>query len=81
MDKQNITLSLSKDIFSKIEALALHKHISINEFLCESLKEKVKDASDYMIAKNRQLSLLEKGLILGTGGSLIISREELHARG
>jgi hypothetical protein len=80
MEKQNVTLSLPKALLKKAKMLATSRDESLSEFLRGSLEEKVKEASGYGRAKNRQLRLLEDGFDLGTGGSISISREELHER-
>ena len=80
MNKQNVTLSLPRELLRKAKMLATSRDESLSEFLRVSLEEKVKEASGYSRAKNRQLRLMEDGFDLGTGGSISISREELHER-
>ncbi len=64
----------------KAKAIAASKEKSLSELMRESLEEKVKEATGYQKAKDRQLRLLRKGFNLGTKGKITISREELHAR-
>jgi metal-responsive CopG/Arc/MetJ family transcriptional regulator len=80
MEKQNVTLSLPKALLKKAKAIAASKEKSLSELMRESLEEKVKEATGYQKAKDRQLRLLRKGFNLGTKGKITISREELHAR-
>jgi metal-responsive CopG/Arc/MetJ family transcriptional regulator len=80
MEKQNVTLSLPKALLKKAKAVAASKEKSLSELMRESLEEKVKEATGYQKAKDRQLRLLRKGFNLGTKGKITISREELHAR-
>jgi len=80
MEKQNVTLSLPKGLLKKAKALAASKEKSLSALMRESLEERVKEATGYQKAKERQLRLLKKGFNLGTKGEITISREDLHAR-
>lgn len=80
MEKQNVTLSLPKALLRKAKALAASKEKSLSELMRESLEERVKEATGYQKAKERQMRLLKKGFDFGTKGKIIVSREELHAR-
>ncbi len=81
MNRQNVTLSLPKSLLKKAKMIAVSKEKSLSELLKESLEEKVREATGYRKAKQRQLNLLKKGLDLGTKGRVAVSRKELHARG
>lgn len=81
MNRQNVTLSLPKALLKKAKMIAAGKEKSLSELLKESLEEKVREATGYKKAKTRQVNLLKKGLDLGTGGCIAVSREELHGRG
>jgi hypothetical protein len=78
MEKQNVTLSLPKDLLKKAKALASNRHMSLSELMRQLLEEKVMKASGYRAAKNRQLKLMRKGLDLGTRGKIAFSRDELR---
>jgi metal-responsive CopG/Arc/MetJ family transcriptional regulator len=80
MERQNVTLSLPKELLKKAKAMAASKEKSLSELLRESLEEKIKEATGYKKAKDRQIGLLNQGLDLGTKGRMTITREELHAR-
>ena len=80
MNRQNVTLSLPKSLLQRAKAVAANKEKSLSEFLRESLEEKVREASGYKRAKERQLKLLNKGFDFGTKGEIRVSREELHGR-
>ncbi len=80
MEKQNITLSLPKALLKKAKIYATHRDTSLSALLRESLEEKVRNESEYMQAKKRQMRLLKKGFDLGTGGHIKTTRDELHAR-
>ncbi len=80
MNRQNVTLSLPRSLLKKAKMIAVSKEKSLSELLKESLEEKVREATGYRKAKQRQLSLIKKGLDLGTKGRIVVSRKELHAR-
>ena len=80
MDKKYITLSLPKSLLKKAKAIASSKEKSLSELIRESLEERIREATGYGNAKERQLNLLKRGFDLGTKGSINISRKELHAR-
>ena len=80
MEKQNVTLSLPRPLLKQAKIIAASQDKSLSQLLRESIEEKVREESDYNKARKRQLRLLKKGLDLGTGGQVKISRDELHAR-
>lgn len=81
MEKQNVTLSVPKNLLKKAKILAASRDKSLSELLRESLEEKVREANGYTRARQRQLRLLKDSPDLGTGGKIVTSREELHERG
>jgi hypothetical protein len=81
MERQNITLSLPKALLKKAKTLAVMKDRSLSDFLRETLEERVTQETGYKNAKDRQITLMKKGLDLGTRGKISTSREELHERG
>ncbi|MHB1702587.1 MAG: CopG family transcriptional regulator [bacterium] len=80
MERQNITLSLPKALLKKAKIIAVMEGRSLSDLLKITLEEKIKQDSGYLSAKNRQISLMEKGFNLGTEGRISIKREELHER-
>ena len=80
MDKQNITLSIPKDVLQKIKLLAVKKGTSVSGLMTHVLKEIVEEEEGYQDARLRHLALLERGVDLGTKGSSEWTREDLHAR-
>ncbi len=81
MKRRNVTLSLPEPLLRKAKVVAAKKEKSLSELLREALEEKVREHTGYKRAMERQRKLLEKGLDLGTEGNIVISREDLHARG
>jgi len=80
MEKQNVTLSLPKDILRNAKAAAAINDKSLSAFLVEALKDKLDENRDYDAAMRRQMKGLKQGLLLGTGGQITWTREELHER-
>ena len=80
MEKQNITLSLSKDILTKIKHMAIDKNTSISGLLTQTLEEIAQKEDDFNSSKSRQLLLMENGFNMGTGIQETWKREELHER-
>lgn len=80
MEKQNITLSLPKDILLKVKLLAVRRQTSVSGLLAGELEKLVRQEEVYNFAKQRNLLLLDRGLDLGTYGELSLDRGELHER-
>jgi predicted transcriptional regulator len=80
MERQNVTLSLPKALLKKAKTLAVQSDRSLSDLLRGALEEKVKAASGYQRARDRQVTLMERGIDLGSKGRLKTTREELHAR-
>ena len=76
--KQNITLSLEKELLKKAKLVATKRNMSVTKLLTEQLAKVVSEDDQYESAKKRALALLKKGLHLG--GHILTSREELHER-
>jgi hypothetical protein len=76
--KQNITLSVEKEILKKAKVLAAKKDISVTKLLSEQLAKIVSEEDHYEASKRRALARLRKGFHLG--GSILAKREELHGR-
>ncbi len=80
MDRQNVTLSLPKTLLKKAKIVAAQEEKSLSELMREVLGRKVEQQTGYQKAKQRHLSLLKKGLNLGTKGRTSYTRDELHDR-
>jgi len=80
MKKQNITLSLPKEILKKGKSLAAKKGISLNELLRELLQQSAENAEGYRRASDRQIKQMKKGIALGTEGKIAWTRDELCHR-
>ena len=74
--KQNITLSLEKELIKKGKIVAAKKETSISKMLGELLKEIVDKEDQYEAAKRNALQTLQQGFNLG--GSITWKREDLY---
>ena len=76
--KQNITISIEKDLIKKGKIIASKKEISLNRLLRDFLKRVVEEEELYELSKKKALNILNKGFHLG--GKITCSREKLHER-
>ena len=76
--KQNITLSLEKEIIKKGKVLAAQRDTSISKMLGELLKQLTDEESEYEAAKRKAFQDLKQGYRLG--GKITWSREDLYGR-
>lgn len=80
MEKQNITLTLPKDILLKIKLIAVKRQTSVSGLLTKTLEKVVQQEDAFVHARRRHLQWLEKGEDLGSDGRIMVSRDELHER-
>jgi predicted transcriptional regulator len=76
--KQNITLSLDKEVIRKSKILAARKQTSISRLLADSLAGAVEKEDFYEAAKRNGLDTMKKGFHLG--GERTWKREDLYER-
>lgn len=76
--KQNITLSLDKELIRKAKVMAAHRQTSISGMLSDELRKAIEETERYQWAKRRAMNNLKTGLHLG--GRILVSREDLHER-
>ena len=76
--KQNVTLSVEKDLIKKGKVVAARKDSSISKMLADLLKNMVENDDHYEAAKRSAFQLLKKGLHLG--GRVTWKREDLYER-
>jgi hypothetical protein len=80
MEKQNITLSLPKEILKKGKMFAAKKGISLNELVRELLQITTESEEGYRTAGDRQVKRMKEGIQLGTKGEISWKRDQLHQR-
>jgi len=76
--KQNITLSINKDLIRKAKILAAQKQTSISGMLSQELQKIIDDSEEYELFKRKALININQGF--HSGGKITVSREELHER-
>jgi len=76
--KQNITLSINKDLIRKAKILAAKNQTSISGMLSQELQNILEDSEEYELFKRKALTNINQGFHLG--GKITISRQELHER-
>ena len=75
--RQNLTVSLDKQLIRKLRVIAAEQSTSISGLLSDELRRLVERAEQYDNAKRRALKSLETGLHLGGKPA---TRDELHDR-
>ena len=76
--KQNITLSLDKDLIKKSKIIAAQRETSVSKMLSDELEGLVQRAERYEFAKRKALAGIKKGFHFG--GKITASRDSLHER-
>jgi hypothetical protein len=80
MEKQNITLSVPKEVLLKVKLIAVQRQTSVSGLLTETLERLVEQEDLYVHARRRHLEWLNHGADLGTKGRVPAERDELHER-
>ncbi len=76
--KQNITLSVDKELIKRGKVIAAQSDTSVSKMLGEKLKLLVEDEEQYETARRSALQTLKKGYRLG--GKITWKREDLYER-
>lgn len=76
--KQNVTVSLSREVLKKARILAARRETSISGLLAQEIESLVENEEAYAHAERQALELLEKGFRMG--GVIRASREDMHER-
>jgi hypothetical protein len=80
MERQNITLSLPKDLLQKAKIIAVKNNTSLSGLLSDYIAKITNDEEAYQIAQSRHRRLLKKGFDFGLKGEISWKREDLHER-
>jgi hypothetical protein len=78
MQKQNVTLSLPKDVLQRAKILAIKRNHSLSGLLTEVLTEIVDEEDRYDAARRRSIARMDVAQALS--GDYTWSRESLHER-
>ena len=77
-EKQNVTISLSRQLLKKAKILAARRETSISGLLAQQIEFLVGDEEAYDRAERQAKALLDKGFHMG--GIIRAGRDELHER-
>jgi hypothetical protein len=77
-EKQNVTISLSRQVLRKAKILAARRDTSISGLLAQQIECLIGVEEAYERAEQQALELLSKGFHMG--GVIRATREELHER-
>ena len=80
MEKQNVTLSIPRNVLRKAKKVAIDQDTSLSGLMTRALVEIVEREERYISARRHHLAWLEQGADLGTNGRVRWSRDELHDR-
>jgi hypothetical protein len=76
--KQNVTVSLSRQVLKKAKILAARRETSISGLLAQEIEFLVSNDEAYERAERQALAFLDQGFHLG--GVIRANRDELHER-
>lgn len=76
--KQNITLSLEKNLIKKGKIIASKKDTSLSRLLSDFLEQIINEEERYELSRKKAIQILNKGYHFG--GEISCSRDELHER-
>lgn len=75
--KQNVTVSLGKDLIQKLRIIAAKRATSISRLLSKELELIVERSEHYENAKRRAIAAMDSGFHLG---GKPVNRDDLHER-
>lgn len=76
--KQNITISLDKELIQAGKVIATQKGTSLNRMLRMELEKIIRNARQYDVAKQKAIAAMKEGF--DSGMDRYPSRDELHER-
>ena len=76
--KQNITISLDKDLIQTGKVIAAQRGTSLNRMLRQELEKLIRNARQYDMAKKKAIAAMHAGF--HSGMDRYPSRDELHER-
>ena len=76
--KQNLTVSLDRQIIRKAKLIAAQQSTSISELVARQIETLVGENESYEQAKRQALAFLDQGFHMG--GKILATRDELHDR-
>ena len=79
-EKQNVTLSLPRELLKRIKRLAVDRDTSMSALMTEALSRVADEDRRYSAARKRALAAMRSARFLGTRGRHTWTRDELHER-
>ena len=76
--KRNITLSLDGDLIRKAKIISARRAVSVSQLLSDEVTRIIEEDEGYEENRKLALSLLETGYHFG--GTITVTRDELHER-
>lgn len=80
MERQNITISVPKDVLKKIKHIAVERETSVSALIVTLMQEIASSKDEYQAARRRHKKIMEKGFNLDTYGIITWDRDSLHER-
>jgi hypothetical protein len=80
LERQNITLSLKKELIKKAKIIAIQNNTSLSKLLADLIEKKVSENDEYARAQDEQLKMMQEGFDMALDGSVGWRRDELHER-
>jgi hypothetical protein len=77
-EKQNVTISLNRQVLKKVKILAARRETSISGLLAQEIEFLVGNEEAYERAERQAMALLDRGFHIG--GVIRVSRDEWHER-
>jgi metal-responsive CopG/Arc/MetJ family transcriptional regulator len=80
MEKQNVTLSLPKELLSKLRVSAAKRNVSMSSLMTSAISKMLLDEDDYDARGKRMIEHMKNAPGRGIGGKITWTREELYDR-
>jgi len=80
MEKQNVTLSLRKELLQKLRVSAAKRNVSMSSLIESAVSKMLLDEDDYDFRAERAIDRMKNAKNLGSAGKITWTREELHER-
>lgn len=80
MDTQSVILAFPQKILRRVKLIVARRQTSVSNLLTQALVRIVQQKDQNTRAQRRHLQRLDRASDLGTQGTILTNREELHAR-
>jgi hypothetical protein len=79
VERQNVTLSLPRDVVLKARHIAVERGVSLSGLLSSVLEELVRREPEYEQARQEAVTMMHEGVVMGVDEP-DWTREQLHER-